>query len=159
MMFYELVVYERFRFFIRKHYIFINFRVCMEIRVRLRTLNIVFTFLILALILALIILYLANARRVFSIVLIYFLLLVSVVVIFNVGFRVGFDALRSYFRVNWGAPFIIVFMILLLIAAGNLAYGFEDAANSLAIYAYYALVLGVVLQLICYLKYGGDRDD
>jgi len=131
----------------------------MEIRVRLKTLNIVFTFLVLAFILALIVLHLANARRVFNIVLVYFYLLIFVVVIFNVGFRIGLDALRSYFRVNWGSPFIIVFMILLLMAAGNLAYGFEDVANSLAIYAYYALVLGVVLQIICYFKYGGDRDD
>jgi hypothetical protein len=60
----------------------------------------------------------------------------------------------TYLAENWGAPFIIAFMVLLLGAALYLCYGLEDAANTLAIYAYYMLVVGVVLQFICYLKYG-----
>ena len=66
--------------------------------------------------------------------------------------------LRGYLRENWGAPFIITFMTLLLTAAGYLVAGLEKTANLLAEYAYYNLVIGVVLQLICYLKYGKDRD-
>jgi len=61
----------------------------------------------------------------------------------------------SYLGENWGAPFIITFMIILMICAYLLACGNEFAANMLAVYAYYFLVVGVVLQLICYIKYGG----
>ena len=66
--------------------------------------------------------------------------------------------LRGYLRENWGAPFITAFMTLLLTAAGYLAAGLEKTANLLAEYAYYNLVIGVVLQLVCYLKYGGDEE-
>jgi hypothetical protein len=62
--------------------------------------------------------------------------------------------LRGYLRENWGAPFIIAFMVMLMAAAGYLCYGLESIANDIAVYAYYSLVVGVVLQLICYLKYG-----
>jgi hypothetical protein len=61
----------------------------------------------------------------------------------------------SYLGENWGAPFIIAFMIILMMCAYLLACGNEFAANVLAVYAYYFLVVGVVLQLICYIKYGG----
>jgi uncharacterized integral membrane protein len=60
----------------------------------------------------------------------------------------------SYLRENWGAPFIIAFMVMLMAAAGYLCCGLESIANDIAVYAYYSLVIGVVLQLICYLKYG-----
>ena len=45
-------------------------------------------------------------------------------------------------------------MVLLIVAASSLAIGFDFLANEVAIYAYYALVAGVVLQLVCFLKYG-----
>jgi heme/copper-type cytochrome/quinol oxidase subunit 4 len=61
--------------------------------------------------------------------------------------------IKRYFRENWGAPFITGFMIILLVAAVSLGTGSEFLANELAIYAYYALVVGVVLQLVCFLKY------
>ncbi|MEM2195390.1 MAG: hypothetical protein QW803_13140 [Candidatus Methanomethylicia archaeon] len=130
----------------------------MEIRIRLRTLNTIFTFLILILIISSIAFYLINAGRIFTLILIYTCLLLVIVVILNVGYKVGFDIFKNYFKANWGAPFIIAFMILLLVAAGYLAYGLERVANDLAIYAYYALVLGVVLQFICYIKYGGGQN-
>jgi heme/copper-type cytochrome/quinol oxidase subunit 4 len=44
-------------------------------------------------------------------------------------------------------------MIILFVAAVSVATGSESLANELAIYAYYALVVGVVLQLVCFLKY------
>lgn len=62
--------------------------------------------------------------------------------------------IKSYFRENWGAPFIIGFMVLLTVAATSLAIGLEPFANEVAVYAYYALITGVILQLICFLKYG-----
>ena len=59
-----------------------------------------------------------------------------------------------YFKENWGVPFIIAFQVLLISAAGYRAYGQAEMANQIAIYAYYALVIGVVLQLVSYLRYG-----
>ena len=59
----------------------------------------------------------------------------------------------EYFKTNWGAPFIIAFQALLISAAGYLAIGAEAIANELAVYAYYSLVAGVILQLVSYFKY------
>jgi len=61
---------------------------------------------------------------------------------------------RRYLRENWGAPFVIVFMILLIVAAVYLSFGLSDFANSVAVYAFYSLVLGVALQIASYVKYG-----
>jgi hypothetical protein len=47
---------------------------------------------------------------------------------------------------NWGSPFIVGFILLLVSAAVSLASG-------IAIYAYYTLILGVVLQLVCFVMY------
>ena len=69
------------------------------------------------------------------------------------------ERLRGYLKENWGAPFIIAFMAMLLTAAGYLTVGLENIANDIAMYAYYSLVIGVVLQLICYLKYGGGENE
>jgi hypothetical protein len=69
--------------------------------------------------------------------------------------------IRGYVRENWGAPFITGFMGLLMVAATSLSMGLNFLANEVAIYAYYALVAGVVLQLVCFLKYGersGNKD-
>jgi len=60
----------------------------------------------------------------------------------------------TYFMENPGAPFIIVFLALLVICAFILASGGEPGANALAVYAYYSLVAGVVLQLVAYVKTG-----
>jgi hypothetical protein len=59
---------------------------------------------------------------------------------------------RGYLRENWGAPFVIGFMLLLVVAAVSLAIGLDFLANE--VYAFYALVAGVVLQFACFLKYG-----
>ncbi|HGJ66018.1 TPA: hypothetical protein ENS27_11615 [bacterium] len=61
--------------------------------------------------------------------------------------------IRSYIKENWGAPFIIAFMTLLLSSAVSLSAGSAQLADTIAIYAFYALVIGVVLQLACFLKY------
>ena len=64
----------------------------------------------------------------------------------------------DYFKENWGAIFIIFFQFLLVFSAVLLVQGYEYAANELAIYAFYSLVLGVVLQFASYLKYGESKD-
>lgn len=60
---------------------------------------------------------------------------------------------RGYVKENWGAPFVVGFMALLMVAAVCLLMDFAVLANEVAVYAYYALVVGVVLQLVCVLKY------
>ena len=64
---------------------------------------------------------------------------------------------KCYLKENWGSPFIVAFMILLLSAAVSLAVG-SYLADAIAVYAFYALVAGVILQLVCFLKYGKKTD-
>jgi heme/copper-type cytochrome/quinol oxidase subunit 4 len=71
------------------------------------------------------------------------------------------EKIRGYVRENWGAPFVIGFMLLLVVAAASLAIGLDFLANEVTVYAFCALVAGVVLQLVCFLKYGersGNKD-
>jgi protein-S-isoprenylcysteine O-methyltransferase Ste14 len=70
---------------------------------------------------------------------------------------------KGYAKENLGAPFIVVFMLLLIVAAVSLSAGWSSLADTIAIYAFYALVVGVALQLICFMKYprrdyGEDSD-
>jgi hypothetical protein len=60
---------------------------------------------------------------------------------------------RGYVKENWGAPFVVAFMALLVVAAGSLVLGFGVFADGVAVYGYYVLVVGVVLQLACLWKY------
>ena len=60
---------------------------------------------------------------------------------------------KGYVTENWGSPFIVGFMLLLIFAAVSLSAGLSSLADNIAIYAYYALVVGVVLQLVCFFKY------
>jgi hypothetical protein len=55
--------------------------------------------------------------------------------------------LKSYFRENPGTPFILAFMILLIYAAVLLIAGRSVEANAAGVYAFYALVLGIVIQI------------
>lgn len=72
-----------------------------------------------------------------------------------------------YFRQNIGVPFVIVFQILLLSCAVLLNYGYPNLtdtavvisgypnfADKVAVYAYCSLVIGVVLQLVSFLRHG-----
>jgi len=70
-----------------------------------------------------------------------------------------FTKIKRYVRENWGVPFIIGFMALLMVASASLSTGLDFLANEVAIYAYYALVVGVVLQVVCFLKYGERRNN
>ena len=56
----------------------------------------------------------------------------------------------DYLIENWGSPFIVVFIALLISAATYLSINNEAIANYLAVYAYYFLVIGVVLQIASY---------
>ncbi len=56
-----------------------------------------------------------------------------------------------------GRGFAAAFMVLLLVAAAFLAWGDEAAANKLAEYAYYMLVLSVVFLLVDTARSGGDE--
>lgn len=68
-------------------------------------------------------------------------------------FKYMFKCLKSYLKENWGAPFITVFILLLIVAAIYVAMDLEPLAKDLAVYAYYSLAVGVALQFICHLKY------
>jgi heme/copper-type cytochrome/quinol oxidase subunit 4 len=59
---------------------------------------------------------------------------------------------KAYTRENWGAPFIVGFMLLLMVAAVSLSMSLTVLADGVAIVAYCALVGGVILQLVCFLK-------
>ena len=55
--------------------------------------------------------------------------------------------MKSYIQANPGTPFIITFMVLLLLAAALLAYTRTSEANNVADYAFYSLVLGIAIQI------------
>ena len=60
---------------------------------------------------------------------------------------------KAYVRENWGAPFIMGFMLLLAVAAASVAIGLAGLADEIAVIAYYALLVGIILQLVCFLKH------
>jgi len=66
---------------------------------------------------------------------------------------------KRYFRENLGAPFIIMFQVLLLVCAGLLVVGNAELANGVATGAYFSLVIGVVLQLISFLRHGEEAEE
>ena len=66
---------------------------------------------------------------------------------------------KGYVKENWGSPFIVGFMLFLIAAAVSLSVGLSSLADTVAVYAYYALIAGVFLQLASYLKYRGKSND
>jgi hypothetical protein len=76
--------------------------------------------------------------------------------------QIGFNKItlkvKGYVKENWGSPFIVGFMLFLVVAAVSLSAGLSSLADTVAVYAYYALVAGVFLQLASYLKYRGKSD-
>lgn len=62
--------------------------------------------------------------------------------------------IERYLRNNPGACFIIGFQILLLVCAGLLILGNSVWAEGVAVVAYFSLVIGVVVQLISFLRHG-----
>lgn len=65
--------------------------------------------------------------------------------------RINPSKIKKYLKENLGAPFIIGFQILLLWCAFLMSRGYSSMANETAIYAYYMLVVGVILQLVSFL--------
>jgi hypothetical protein len=55
--------------------------------------------------------------------------------------------LKSYFKANPGTPFILAFMVLLVSAATLLITGKTSEADNIANYAFYSLVIGIVVQV------------
>ena len=68
------------------------------------------------------------------------------------GLKLKIRVLR-YFRENLEAPFVAGFQALLLVCAGLLVQGDSGLANDVAVYAYYLLVAGVLLQLISFVRH------
>jgi hypothetical protein len=58
----------------------------------------------------------------------------------------------SYFRENWGFPFVAGFLFLLFSSAILLAANMASYAEQLATVAYFTLAIGVVLQIVCFSK-------
>ena len=66
---------------------------------------------------------------------------------------------KGYIEENWGLPFIGLCVLFLMAAAVCSLIGLSSLADSLVIYAYCVLIAGVILQLICFVKYRKKRDD
>jgi heme/copper-type cytochrome/quinol oxidase subunit 4 len=66
---------------------------------------------------------------------------------------------KGYVRENWGAPFIVGFMLLLMITVASLSMSLATLADEVAVYAFYALVIGVILQLVCYLRHNKSNGE
>jgi hypothetical protein len=60
--------------------------------------------------------------------------------------------IKTYVKQNWGAPFIFVFMLSLVIATTLLATGMLILAEVAGDFAYFSLVAGVILQCACFLR-------
>ena len=61
--------------------------------------------------------------------------------------------IREYVTKNWGAPFIIGFICLLIVAAGLLATGLATQAEVVGALSYFTLAAGLILQFACFLRY------
>ena len=66
--------------------------------------------------------------------------------------RVNRIKLKTYIKQNWGAPFVIGFMLLLVVAAALLAIGLSVPAEVVGAFAYFSLAAGAILQFACYLR-------
>jgi hypothetical protein len=64
---------------------------------------------------------------------------------------------RFHLEKNWGSPFIVAFLILLLWAASFLIAGLASTATIVSTYAYYCLIVAVAFQFVCVFKYGEDK--
>lgn len=60
--------------------------------------------------------------------------------------------LKRYFQANWGAPLILVFMLLLMFVTVALSLSLSSLVEKLAVSAFCMLVTGVVLQLVSFVK-------
>jgi hypothetical protein len=68
----------------------------------------------------------------------------------------GHPRFRLYLKSNYGAPFVIAFIVLLVAAAVFESMGTGGIANTLSEYAYFSILIGVVLQVIASRKNDAD---
>ena len=75
--------------------------------------------------------------------------------------RIKFDPLKikKYLGENWGVPFIFMFQALILSSGYFLIQGNSALADKIVVYAYFSLVIGVVLQLISFPMDGRKRQE
>jgi len=66
--------------------------------------------------------------------------------------------IKTYFKENPGATFIIGFQALLLVCAGLLISGNSLLADGVAVVAYLSLVIGVVRQLIFFVRHAKEEE-
>jgi len=66
--------------------------------------------------------------------------------------------LVAFIRVNWGVPLIVIFITLLMSSAFLLSAGFSSTSDKISLYAFYSLSIGILLQIICNLKYKKTGD-
>ena len=87
----------------------------------------------------------------------------SVMRVMTAAFTETSDSVKGYLKENWGTPFVLGFMLLLIVATVSLALGSTTLADGIAIAAYCASVIGVILQVVCFLKHdktnGGKNHD
>jgi len=67
--------------------------------------------------------------------------------------------IKKYFKDNPGAPLVIGFQLLLVLCAVLLIQGSSAIANKVATYAYFLLVVGVVLQFIAYVRHRNNVEE
>ncbi len=72
--------------------------------------------------------------------------------------RLAARATLRYLRSNLGAPFVLAFIVLLVAAAVEFSFGLTSEANELSEYAYFCILIGVVLQAVSVkLEKGSDE--
>jgi len=76
----------------------------------------------------------------------------------RIEIKVNSLKIKRYLRENLGTPFIIGFQVLLLVCAFLLVQGNSIMADEVVVYAYYLLVAGVLLQLICFYM-DGEKEE
>jgi len=72
-------------------------------------------------------------------------------------FRKIFTSLKGYSKENWGAPFIALFILLLIVMTIVFSLGLISLADNIAVFDFYVLIIGVVLQIICFIKYRNTK--
>lgn len=59
---------------------------------------------------------------------------------------------KRFLRENPGAFFVLSFQVLLVVCAVLSVFGFSSFAESVAVVAYFSLLVGVGLQLVCLVR-------
>lgn len=63
-----------------------------------------------------------------------------------------------FLKENPSAWFILAFQVLLAACAVMLVFGLGAMAEGVAVVAYFALVIGVILQLVRFLRHGSNGE-